>query len=85
MSDMGEILGTPPAGDDNPEGFVSNDQSEDRAGTAAGLRMIIVPSPAGTAAGASTDTGPAPDTESDAGEVDEESLDTGDTETGPQA
>ena len=32
MSDMGEILGTPPAGDDNPEGFVSNDQSEDRAG-----------------------------------------------------
>ena len=54
MSDMGEILGTPPAGDDNPEGFVSNDQSEDRAGTAAG---------------ASTDTGPAPDTEPDAGEV----------------
>ena len=69
MSDMGEILGTPPAGDDNPEGFVSNDQSEDRAGTAAG--------PA--------DTGPAPDTEPDSGEVDEESLDTGDTETGPQA
>ena len=70
MSDMGEIFGTPPAGDDNPEGFVSNDQSEDRAGTAAG---------------APPDTGPAPDTEPVADDVDEESLDTGDTETGPQA
>lgn len=70
MSDMGEIFGTPPAGDENPEGFVSNDQSEDRAGTAAG---------------APPDTGPAPDTERVADDVDEESLDTGDTATGPQA
>ena len=31
MSDMTNIFGRPPAGDENPEGYLSNDQSRGRS------------------------------------------------------